>query len=79
MWRRIRGQPQAGGYGLLVAAATVGTDQHAEVVRCILRDAGVRATSAPAHSPTAWGGRVQVLVFPEDAPRAYEILCRHTH
>ncbi|MFI5777705.1 hypothetical protein [Nocardia sp. NPDC051570] len=70
-------------YGLLVAVATVFDRRAAEAVRLMLRAEGIRATSAPT-TP----GPVQralrrtvglcILVFPEDADRARDILCRHT-
>ncbi|MQY26698.1 hypothetical protein [Nocardia aurantia] len=69
---------RGGEYGLLVAAATVTDDRAADVVRKLLRRNGIRATSGPSRRPATWGGRVQVLVFPEDAVRAYEVLCRNT-
>jgi hypothetical protein len=75
---RFSSSARGGEYGLLVTAATVADDRTADVVRELLRRNGIRATSGPARNPSAWGGRVRVLVFPEDAVRAYEVLCRNT-
>lgn len=61
-------------YGLLVAAATVTSKRSARFVSLLLRGDGVRATWGPAPVPTSWGGRFLVLVFPEDARRAYRML-----
>ncbi|WP_019928606.1 hypothetical protein [Nocardia sp. BMG111209] len=69
---------RGGEYGLLVAAATVTDDRTADAVRKLLRRNGIRATSGRSRHRSAWGGQVQVLVFPEDAVRAYEVLCRNT-
>ncbi|WP_280511884.1 hypothetical protein [Nocardia farcinica] len=63
---------------MLVPAATVTDHETAQLVRMVLRDNGIRATAGPAARARRWGGRVVVLVFPEDARRAYEVLCGHT-
>ncbi|MCX4097634.1 hypothetical protein [Nocardia sp. alder85J] len=69
---------RGGEYGLLVAAATVADDRAAETVRELLRHNGIRATCGPSRHRSAWGGRIRVPVFPEDAVRAYQVLCRNT-
>ncbi|MEV6139043.1 hypothetical protein AB0L63_23860 [Nocardia sp. NPDC051990] len=73
MWPTRSHEPATEDYGLLVAAATVATETTARTVRDLLRDNGIRATIGPAR-PT----RHRVLVFPEDAARAFEILCDNT-
>lgn len=65
-------------YGLLFAAATVATEDSARMVCRLLRRNGIRATSGPTDSPTTWGGTIHILVFPEDAPYAYAVLCQNT-
>ncbi|MBU3064320.1 hypothetical protein KO481_22650 [Nocardia sp. NEAU-G5] len=75
--RRARHKHPTGDYGLLTAAATVTSDESARTVCHLLGANGVRATSGPTADATPWGGRILVLVFPEDAPRAYQVLCRH--
>ncbi|MFX0573006.1 hypothetical protein [Nocardia nepalensis] len=75
MWLERSYEPGTEDYGLLVAAATVASATTAHAVRDLLRYNGIRATTGPAHShPT----RQRVLVFPEDAMRAYEVLCDNT-
>ncbi len=73
MWLTRSHEPATEDYGLLVAAATVATESTARTVRDLLRDNGIRATIGPAR-PT----HHRVLVFPEDAVRAFEILCDNT-
>ncbi|MTE15568.1 hypothetical protein [Nocardia aurantiaca] len=67
-------------YGLLVPAATVYDMQSAHTVRQLLHAHGVRATMGRAHIHR-WRNikdRFRILVFPEDAVRAYTVLSRHT-
>ncbi|MEC3917082.1 hypothetical protein [Nocardia sp. CDC160] len=67
-------------FGLLVAAATVYDMASARTVRQLLRDNGVRATMGRTriHRWRNIKDRFQILVFPEDAVRAYDVLSRHT-
>jgi len=73
MWLERSQAPDTEDYGLLVAAATVASATTAHAVRDLLRYHGIRATTGPAHT-TGHPDRHRVLVFPEDAVRAYEIL-----
>jgi hypothetical protein len=61
-------------YGLLVAVATVPTRDDAEMLREVLAANGIRATVAP--SPPGDSGRpsLRVLVFPDDAARARDLV-----
>ncbi|WP_433725249.1 hypothetical protein ACQP0C_29785 [Nocardia sp. CA-129566] len=77
MWLERSHEPDTEDYGLLVAAATVTSATTAHAVRDLLRYHGIRATTGPAHA-TRQPDRHRVLVFPEDAVRAYEILCDNT-
>ncbi|QIS17632.1 hypothetical protein [Nocardia terpenica] len=72
--------PAVEDYGLLVAVATVSAAATAQGVRNLLRANGIRATIGPAHAERRGGGhgRLRILVFPEDAGRAYELLCTNT-
>ncbi|WP_433561358.1 hypothetical protein ACQP1O_27635 [Nocardia sp. CA-151230] len=78
-------RPQPDAYGLLVAAATVFDDQAAQATRNLLYAHGVQTTTAtdPTHRTLRWHHhrlhRRHILVFPEDALRAYEVLSRHTN
>lgn len=72
--RRLR---HAEDYGLLVPAATVASDYAGHVVRDTLRSNGIRSTVGRTHRPGR-GHRLLVLVFPEDAVRAYQVICAHT-
>jgi hypothetical protein len=56
-------------YGLLGVAAVVETVDAAEQIRAVLADAGIRATVAGAID-----GRVRVLVFETDVPRARRVV-----
>ena len=79
MWRLERAHEQdTADYGLLVAAATVANETTARAVRDLLRFHGIRATTGPAHTTNRTPRRSRVLVFPEDAARAYEVLCDNT-
>ncbi|QIS10878.1 DUF2007 domain-containing protein [Nocardia arthritidis] len=79
MLRPNRSAPPADDYGLLAAAATVPDPITARTVRDLLRANGIRATTGPAGAPGPIGRKPwRVLVFPEDAVRAYEVLCSHT-
>lgn len=55
-------------YGLLVPVATVRTSADAEMLRAVLREAGIRCTVAPA------ADGADVLVFRADALRARELV-----
>ena len=59
----------AGDFGLLVPVADVRTPEDAELLRGVLRDAGIRGTVAPAA-----GGGLSVLVFRADALRARDLV-----
>jgi hypothetical protein len=58
-----------GDYGLLVPVTRVRTREDAELLRGVLRDAGIRGTVAPEQD-----GRLAVLVFPADAYRARDLV-----
>ncbi|MBF6455266.1 hypothetical protein [Nocardia cyriacigeorgica] len=64
-------------YGLLFPIATAASAEAVRCVRATLRANGIRSTTtgypAPGRPP-----RIRVLVFPEDAPRAYRVLCADT-
>lgn len=64
--RRLEMLRSRGDYGLLVPVTTARTEADGEVLREVLREAGIRATVAPGEAP---GERV-VLVFRDDAVRA---------
>lgn len=61
-----------GSYGLLVPVATVRTQGDADLLRGVLRDAGIRATVSDGQAPDE---RV-VLVFSADADRARSAVSR---
>ena len=62
---RQRRAPEPADAGLLVRVATVSAPQTARALRAVLSDAGIRSTQR-----TAAQHRTDVLVFPDDAPRA---------
>ena len=62
--RRLALARSRGDYGLLVPVVRVRTAADAEMLRGVLRDAGIRCTLAPEE------GSVGVLVFRDDALRA---------
>jgi hypothetical protein len=70
-------------YGLLVPVATVFDERSATYCAGLLRTNDVRTTTAPGPR-TAWRGGAylhnsqRVLVFREDAQRAYRLLYDHT-
>ncbi len=72
--RRRRGR-RSEDYGLLVPAATVASEHAGQVIRETLRANGIRSTVGCADRR---GRRLLVLVFPEDAARAYHVICAHT-
>ncbi|MBF6237757.1 hypothetical protein IU474_11835 [Nocardia otitidiscaviarum] len=74
--RARRTEPAAEDFGLLFAIATVATEAAAGSVRALLRANDIRATTATARRSDrpCW----RVLVFPEDAVRAYHVLCAQT-
>ncbi len=59
---------RGGDYGLLVPVATVRTAEDAEMLRTLLRGAGIRCTVA------ADGDGAEVLVFRADALRARDLV-----
>ena len=71
-------------YGLLFVVATVFDTHSARIVQGLLNAYGVRATTTPIRlsavaSQTPDGTIAhRILVFPEDADRAYQVLCEHT-
>jgi len=67
---RARAQA-AGDYGLLVPVAVVRTQEDGDLLRDVLRDAGIRGTVAAAPS-----GGLAVLVFRADAQRASSLVSR---
>ncbi len=68
--RRAERARSAGDYGLLVPVATVREPADAEMLRRVLRDAGIRGTVTPA------AGGLAVLVFRADAEQARELVSR---
>ena len=62
-------EPTVEDYGLLGVAAEVETADAAEQIRAVLADAGIRATIAGTPD-----GRVRVLVFETDVPRARRVV-----
>ncbi|MFI9415175.1 hypothetical protein [Nocardia gamkensis] len=72
-----RAVPVAEDYGLLFPVATTATEDTARYVRDMLRASKIRATTS---RPQVRSGRryLRVLVFPEDAARAYAVICTHT-
>ncbi|QLY32476.1 hypothetical protein [Nocardia huaxiensis] len=80
-WFRAHRARAAGDYGLLVPAATVLDERAAHTVRQLLHAYGVRATTGrarAAHRRRNEPDRFRILVFPEDATLAYDVLSRHT-
>lgn len=70
--QRVAKARARGDYGLLVPVATAPTADDAEVLRGVLRDAGIRATVAAGQVA---GERI-VLVFRTDADRARSLVSR---
>jgi hypothetical protein len=67
-------RPKERGYGILVAVATTPTMADAEMLREVLAGHGIRSTVA-AGDPDATGrATAQVLVFPDDAARARDLV-----
>ena len=66
--RRLDKALSAGDYGLLVAVATVRTRDDAEMLRDVLKAAGVRAGIS---------GDLQVMVFRSDLARAKQLVAAH--
>jgi hypothetical protein len=71
---RARQEAAAGDYGLLVAVATVPTRDDAEMLRDVLAANGIRATVAPAPPDESGRAGLRVLVFPDDAARARDLV-----
>ncbi|MCU1691906.1 MAG: hypothetical protein JWM64_997 [Frankiales bacterium] len=67
--RRTQKAMSSGDFGLLVPVATVRTPEDAELLRGVLRDAGIRGTVAATP-----GGGLSVLVFRDDALRARDLV-----
>lgn len=67
---RLREARSRGDYGLLVPIATVRTRDDAEMLRTLLRDAGIRCTLADGDGP----GEHALLVFRADALRARDLV-----
>lgn len=72
-----RNEPVTEDYGLLFPIATVSSEQAAHCVREVLRAQDIRSTTT---APGAADGtvRIRVLVFPDDAARAYDAICAYT-
>ncbi|WP_346619784.1 hypothetical protein [Blastococcus montanus] len=68
-----RRPPSPADDGLLVRVATLTRRDSALALRAVLSDAGIRST---VRSPAAH--RAEVLVFPEDAPRASALAASFT-
>ncbi|WP_280336320.1 hypothetical protein [Nocardia wallacei] len=62
-------------YGLLFPVATTATEDAAHYIRDMLRASGIRATTARSQMRS---GCLRVLVFPEDAACAYDLICKYT-
>ncbi|MFE5283659.1 hypothetical protein ACFRAQ_01640 [Nocardia sp. NPDC056611] len=75
---KLRARTGDGDYGLLVAVATAYDMRSARHVRQLLNSHGVRATLGPAriHRWRNLKDHFRILVFPEDAVRAYDVLSR---
>jgi hypothetical protein len=71
---RPRTRETAGDYGLLVAVATVTTRDDADMLREVLAANGIRATVAPADPEGSGRAALRVLVFPDDAARARDLV-----
>jgi hypothetical protein len=69
---RLRAARSRGDYGLLVPIATVRTRADGEMLRSLLREAGIRCTVAEGDTP----GESALLVFRDDAVRARELVSR---
>ena len=67
--RRTQKAASAGDFGLLVPVATVRTPEDAELLRGVLREAGIRGTLGVAPE-----GGLTVLVFRADALRARDLV-----
>lgn len=67
--RRAQRARAAHDFGLLVPVATVRTPEDAELLRTVLRNAGIRGTVAAAPA-----GGLSVLVFRADALRARDLV-----
>jgi hypothetical protein len=67
--RRFERLQSAGDYGLLVPVARVRLQEDAELLRGVLRDAGIRGTVAGEPD-----GSLAVLVFRADAMRARDLV-----
>lgn len=70
--KRLARARSAGDYGLLVPVAEVRTREDAELLRGVLREAGIRGSMTPAagSQPGDW----VVLVFRADADRARSLV-----
>lgn len=64
--KRLQKAASRGDYGLLVPVATARSVEDAEMLRGVLREAGIRGTVAEGPVP----GEQVVLVFRADVPRA---------
>ena len=71
--RRLALARSRGDYGLLVTVARVRTTADAQMLRGVLREAGVRCTVARDEDAEGEGA-VNVLVFRADAVRARELV-----
>ena len=71
---RVRQEAPVADYGLLVAVAAVPTKDDAEMLREVLAANGIRATVAAAPPDDAGRPSLRVLVFPDDAARARDLV-----
>jgi hypothetical protein len=67
---QVRKARSSGDYGLLVPIATVRTSDDAEMLRTLLREAGIRCTVTDPERADTW----TVLVFRADALRARDLV-----
>ena len=66
--------PAPADYGLLVSVASAATRADADMLRELLAAHGIRATVAATDPRRPRSGRVEVLVFPDDASRARDLV-----
>lgn len=71
--QRLEKARSAGDYGLLVSVARVRTTDDADMLRGVLRDAGIRCTVAPPQQGAQQDG-TELLVFRADAGRARDLV-----
>ena len=72
--RPAQPRPDQLGFGLLVAVATTPTRADADMLREVLASHGIRATVADGDADPTGRATAQVLVFPDDATRARDLV-----